>query len=74
MAAATVTAIPKSTTAENPISVPSQGTGTLIPQRLKIKVGTAKRIVTDVRNFMICDRRLEIIEEKESIMDIRMFV
>ena len=35
-----------------------------------MNVGTAKRIVIDVRNFMICASRLEMMYENESIIDI----
>lgn len=61
-------------TSANPNGASAQGTGTLMPQRLNINVGIARIMVTEVRNFMIWDRRLEMMEEKESIMDMRMLV
>ena len=69
-----VTSTPMRITSTKPRGASPQGTGTLIPHRLKINVGMARIMVTEVRNFMIWDRRLEMMEEKESIMDIRMFV
>ena len=69
-----VTSMPMRMTSANPKGASAQGTGTLMPQRLNINVGIARIMVTEVRNFMIWDRRLEMMEEKESIMDMRMLV
>ena len=69
-----VTRTPMRMTSMKPREASAQGTGTLMPQRLNINVGMARIMVTEVKNFMIWDRRLEMMEEKESIMDIRMLV
>lgn len=69
-----VTTTPERTSARNPKALSAMGTGTLTPHRLYTKVGTARRIVMDVRNFMICARRFEMIDENEAIMELKMLV
>ena len=62
------------TTSQNPISLSEKGTGTFIPHKLKMMVGTARIIVIDAKNFITIFRLFEITDAYASIVPLKILL